>query len=54
MLDVTPPGTPVANPAFDVTPAPLITALVTERGSCDASAAGLATLYPEFKPSAYP
>jgi methylthioribose-1-phosphate isomerase len=26
------PGTPVRNPAFDVTPASLITALVTERG----------------------
>ncbi|MEA2269967.1 MAG: methylthioribose-phosphate isomerase, partial [Solirubrobacteraceae bacterium] len=26
------PGTPVRNPAFDVTPAGLITALVTERG----------------------
>lgn len=53
-LDVTPPGTPVANPAFDVTPAHLITALVTERGSCDASAAGLAALYPEFKPRTHP
>jgi len=29
---VTPPGTPVRNPAFDVTPADLISALVTERG----------------------
>ncbi len=37
----------VANPAFDVTPATLITALITERGICPASAAGLATLYPE-------
>lgn len=37
----------VANPAFDVTPAALITALITERGICPASAAGLATLYPE-------
>jgi methylthioribose-1-phosphate isomerase len=27
-----PPGTPVWNPAFDVTPARLVTALVTERG----------------------
>jgi methylthioribose-1-phosphate isomerase len=31
-LDVTPPGTPIRNPAFDVTPAELLTALVTERG----------------------
>lgn len=29
---LTPPATPVRNPAFDVTPAALITALVTERG----------------------
>jgi methylthioribose-1-phosphate isomerase len=29
---VAPPGTPVINPAFDVTPAELVTALVTERG----------------------
>ena len=29
---VTVPGTPVLNPAFDVTPAELVTALVTERG----------------------
>jgi methylthioribose-1-phosphate isomerase len=29
---VTPPDTPTWNPAFDVTPAGLITALVTERG----------------------
>ncbi|WP_371324610.1 S-methyl-5-thioribose-1-phosphate isomerase [Dechloromonas sp. ZY10] len=37
----------VANPAFDVTPARLVTALITERGVCPASAAGLRTLYPE-------
>jgi methylthioribose-1-phosphate isomerase len=29
---VAPPGTAVINPAFDVTPADLLTALVTERG----------------------
>jgi methylthioribose-1-phosphate isomerase len=29
---VTLPDTPVRNPAFDVTPAALVTALVTERG----------------------
>ncbi len=42
-----PEGTPVANPAFDVTPAGLVTGLVTERGRCAASAEGLAGLYPE-------
>ncbi len=38
---------PVANPAFDVTPGRLITGLVTERGVAAATAAGLATLFPE-------
>ena len=37
----------VGNPAFDVTPARLVTALITERGSCAASPTGLAALYPE-------
>jgi methylthioribose-1-phosphate isomerase len=39
--------TKVANPAFDVTPARLVTGLITERGICDASAKGLAGLFPE-------
>ncbi|MCC7272700.1 MAG: S-methyl-5-thioribose-1-phosphate isomerase [Alphaproteobacteria bacterium] len=46
-VQVTPDGTPAANPAFDVTPARLVTALVTERGVCPASAAGLSRLFPE-------
>jgi methylthioribose-1-phosphate isomerase len=29
---MTPPAIPVWNPAFDVTPATLVTAIVTERG----------------------
>jgi len=37
----------VANPAFDVTPARLVTAIITERGVCPASRAGLLALYPE-------
>jgi methylthioribose-1-phosphate isomerase len=36
-----------ANPAFDVTPARLMTGLITERGRCDASAEGLRRLFPE-------
>ncbi|MCB4822231.1 S-methyl-5-thioribose-1-phosphate isomerase [Roseicella aerolata] len=40
-------GSPAANPAFDVTPARLVTGLITERGRCDASEAGLRGLYPE-------
>jgi methylthioribose-1-phosphate isomerase len=37
----------VANPAFDVTPARLVTAIITERGVCPASRPGLLELYPE-------
>lgn len=36
-----------ANPAFDVTPARLVTGLITERGVAPASEAGLLSLYPE-------
>jgi methylthioribose-1-phosphate isomerase len=39
--------TPVSNYAFDVTPARLVTGLITERGICEASAAGLLGLFPE-------
>jgi methylthioribose-1-phosphate isomerase len=42
----------VANPAFDVTPRRLVTALVTERGLCAASPTGLASLFPEHAPGA--
>jgi methylthioribose-1-phosphate isomerase len=42
---VAPPGTAVRNPAFDVTPADLVTALVTERGvAAPPSAASVAEL----------
>ena len=41
------PGSPAANPAFDVTPARLVTGFMTERGVCAASAEGLLSLYPE-------
>ena len=44
---LTPAGSPAANPAFDVTPARLVTGLITERGVCAASARGLARLFPE-------
>ena len=40
-------GSPGANPAFDVTPARLVTGLITERGRCEASADGLLGLFPE-------
>ena len=35
----------VANPAFDVTPAHLVTGLITERGVCAANAAALAQMF---------
>ena len=44
---VTPRGSAVGNPAFDVTPSRLVTGLITERGVVDASSEGLLTLYPE-------
>ncbi|MQX35648.1 S-methyl-5-thioribose-1-phosphate isomerase [Roseospira navarrensis] len=46
-VTVTPEGSPAANPAFDVTPARLVTGLITERGVCSASAEGLAGLFPD-------
>ncbi len=46
-VEVAAPGSPAANPAFDVTPARLVTGIITERGVAPASAAGLAALYPE-------
>ncbi|OSQ51609.1 S-methyl-5-thioribose-1-phosphate isomerase [Marivita geojedonensis] len=47
-VQVTPERTPGGNPAFDVTPNRLVTGLITERGVCDASEEGLASLFPEF------
>ena len=46
-IRVTPTSSPAANPAFDVTPARLVTGLITERGCCDASNEGLHGLFPE-------
>lgn len=47
-VQISPDGTTARNPAFDVTPAHLITGLITERGISPASAAGLAAMFPEF------
>ena len=44
---VVPSGSHAANPAFDVTPARLVSGLITERGNCAASEAGLLSLFPE-------
>jgi len=49
-----PEGSGAANPAFDVTPARLVTGLVTERGIAEASEAGLRSLFPEhYAPNTY-
>jgi methylthioribose-1-phosphate isomerase len=44
---VTPEGTRVLNPGFDVTPAKFVTGLITERGVCASSREGLRSLFPE-------
>jgi methylthioribose-1-phosphate isomerase len=44
-VDIAPDGSAMANYAFDVTPAHLVTGLITERGLCAASAAGLRGLF---------
>ncbi|TXM66959.1 S-methyl-5-thioribose-1-phosphate isomerase [Methylobacterium sp. WL69] len=51
-IEVVSPGSPVANPAFDVTPARLVTGIITERGVATASADGLLSLYPERRAAA--
>jgi methylthioribose-1-phosphate isomerase len=44
-IQVTPDGSPACNYGFDVTPARLVTALITEKGSCPASEEGLKKLF---------
>ena len=46
-VEIAAPGSPAVNPAFDVTPARLVTAIITERGVAEASREGLAGLYPD-------
>ena len=46
-IEISSPGSGAANPAFDVTPARLVSGLITERGVCAASHEGLLGLYPE-------
>jgi len=47
---LTPEGSPAANPAFDVTPARLVTGIITERGIAKPSREGLLALFPERRP----
>ncbi len=49
-VQLMPAGTPVANPAFDVTPARLMTGIITERGV--ATPAHLADLFPDQRRAA--
>ena len=45
---ITPETTPCSNYAFDVTPSKYVTGLITERGICKATEAGLADLFPDL------
>lgn len=49
-MRVVAPGSAAANPAFDVTPARLITGFITERGICAASRQGLRALFEDRPP----
>jgi methylthioribose-1-phosphate isomerase len=44
-VEIAAPGSPAANPGFDVTPARLVTGFITERGTCASSE--LKSLFPE-------
>jgi len=46
---ILPEGATAVNPSFDVTPARLVTGIITERGICEASENGLLALFPERK-----
>jgi len=48
---VTPEGAEVGNPAFDVTPARLVTGLITERGVCAPNTAAMAEMFPDLAKS---
>ena len=45
---ICPETTQARNYGFDVTPARLVTALITERGICEASEEGITKLFPEY------
>ena len=47
-IRVVPDGSAALNPAFDVTPARLVTGLITERGLCQATSDGLRGLFPDL------
>ncbi len=45
LFRILPEGSPALNPGFDVTPAGLVTGLITEKGICEASEAGIKSLF---------
>ena len=49
LVQISPDGTPARNPAFDVTPAELVTGLLTERGLCPATQPGMAAMFADLK-----
>jgi methylthioribose-1-phosphate isomerase len=53
-VEISSPGSPAANPAFDVTPARLVTGIITERGVAPATRGGLAGLFPDAHGEAGP
>jgi methylthioribose-1-phosphate isomerase len=48
-VHITPENSPVANYGFDVTPARLVSGLITERGICAANEDSILGMYPEKK-----
>ena len=45
-VEIAAPGSPAANPGFDVTPSRLVTGFITEKGACAATEQGLRSLFP--------
>ncbi len=45
---ISPPESPACNYAFDVTPARLVSALITEKGICEANEASITAMFPEL------
>jgi len=48
MVNLLPRNAPACNYAFDVTPARLVTGLITERGICEANRHAISALFPEM------
>jgi L-ribulose-5-phosphate 4-epimerase len=48
---VVPDGSKIANYGFDVTPARLVTGIITEKGICNANEEGISTLFKKYNVS---